>query len=199
MPLASLLPEKMPLLDELQGIDLETLDEIGSLEWPVRRLELQGTRRPKPATGLPKVAEVEFETRMGWSETIELLEPSGLLERIRRLELFPQPGVGVTQALEAFDRLPASLRELRLTGETYTCSTLVREQGAPAITIEVDSFGLERVLAELAGFPRDRFSSLELVLSASGFFTKQSRPRAEAAARQVLERFANAKLTSERR
>lgn len=157
-------------------------------------LELSGEGRCKAVTGLPAVTHVTFGCDGDLARALSRLEPTGLLSRATHLALWSDD-TGLKATLAAAKSLPSSVRHFEV-GRGVFRFALERGEGAPAAELRLESIDLEARLAELAALPPSAFSSLHVTLATNGFFTKKTRPVAEAATRRVLARFKNTKLTS---
>jgi hypothetical protein len=184
----------MPQLREIE-VTPEVLDEVRDRAWPVEELSFStDLGKLRALSGFQQVKKLSVHTERALSVVIEeLLGPSGLVERLTHLELRTRSAT-VANLLAAF---PKRLQTLTAMGYPYPIISLTRGAKGLEATIEVEEGGLENMFEQLNSLAPTTLSSLHLVLATNGFFTKKTRPIAEQAARKVLARFKNAKLTSE--
>jgi hypothetical protein len=188
--LGALLPDDMPQLQALLDLSLELLDGVRDRSWPVETLSLSSAEgKTRPLTGLTSLRKLSLRSDHDLAATFERLGPSGLLERITELEVFTAHSSFAT-VLQELSKLPKQVRSLSSRGMTLT-----RAGKSFEATVVTDSFLLDETLAQLAALPTKKFASVKLELLRNGFFTRKTRPLAEAASRKVLARFARSTLT----
>lgn len=196
--LVELFPAEMPQLKTILDVTPEVLDGVRERSWPVEELSLStDLGKTRAVTGLPRLKKLSITTERELSVVArELLGPSGLLERITELELRTR-SASLGHLLDALAEFPKQLLTVRTMGYPYPILSLTRGSKGLDVIIEVEQGGLEDMLVQMNGLAPPKVSSLHFVLATNGFFTKKTRPLAEKAARKVLARYENAKLTSE--
>jgi uncharacterized protein (TIGR02996 family) len=183
----------MPLLRTVHDVGLRPLSSLAKANLPIETLELALDALPA------KVLRVSFErlkrlrvscASATVSELVERLNIVGLTSRIADLEVWLDGDV--PSALDVFSSLPENIQTFGV-GSGIRVGRTAR---APSLEIVVEKHSLDDLLDQLLVLAPARVSSVHVVLSASGYFTKKTHPLAEKRAREVVKRFAKGAVSA---
>jgi uncharacterized protein (TIGR02996 family) len=178
-------------LRAIDGLNVKILDRIADLPLAVTALELWvREERDLPAvTGFPVLTELTIDMRQGPERVVQALAPSGLLGRLRSLELRGVPSGTVQDAFAAWSSMPPNLERLRLNRFYGQSVTVASDRRRPSVEISMTAHQVDEVVESLRLLDPEAVASVKVTFADGGYFTKRNPPVLAEQIRRSLAKF----------
>lgn len=164
-------------LRKLEGLNVELLDHIADDPLPVSELELwvRGWRALPEVRGLPALRDLIVDVSAPLARALEAVQPSGLLARLRRLELRGVEPIGIPEALAAFAALPRCIETFSINRFYGKVIELSGDHQQPKLSVSLVADEVEQTAQALEKLAAGTLASIELLFAQNGGFTKRNR------------------------
>ncbi len=179
-------------LRRLDGLNVELFDHIADLPLPVSELELwvRGWRTLPEVSGLPALRDLIVDVGAPIARALEAVQPSGLLTRLRRLELRGVEPFSLQEALAAFVALPHGIEAFSINRFYGKVVELSGDHQRPQLSVSLVADAVEETADALERLPAEAVTSLELLFAQNGGFTKRNRATLRARLELATEKWA---------
>lgn len=179
-------------LRKLDGLHVDLLDRVADLPLPVSELELwvRPWRTLPEVTGLPALRDLIVDVRATLPRALEAIQPSGLLGRLRTLELRGVELASIQEALTAFATLPACIEHFSINRFYGNVVELSGEPRRPKLSLSLVAGAVEETAEELERLAIEAVASIEIEFAQGGYFTKRNRAPLRARLEAATEKWA---------